>query len=70
MKIKGKVTKIDLGTGFWAIIGDDGHEWRPINMPEQLKVKDKRVIVHAKKAPDAPSIFMWGEPIVITEFET
>ncbi len=70
MKIKGKITKVDLGMGFWGIIDDSGNEWRPIAMPEQLKKEGKYVVVHAKKVADAPSVFMWGTPIRITQFET
>lgn len=70
MKIKGKVVRVELGTGFWGIEGDDGQEWRPISMPAQLKYVGKSIIVLAEKVEDAPSIFMWGTPIKITQFET
>lgn len=68
--IKGKATFIQLGTGFWAIIGNDGKEWRPINMPEQLKAEGKEVKVKAKEIEEQMSIFMWGTPVKIIRFNT
>ena len=68
--INGKVTYIQLGTGFWAIIGNDGKEWRPVNMPEQLKVEGKEVNVKAKEIEEEMSIFMWGTPVKIIRFNT
>lgn len=70
MKIKGSIVKVALGMGFWGIVDDAGNEWRPISMPEQLKKEGKKVQVYAERVEDAPSIFMWGTPIKITQFET
>lgn len=65
MKIQGKVQFQDLGTGFWAIIGDDGKQWRVLNMPEHLKENGKKVSLTAEKVNESASIFMWGTPIRI-----
>ena len=69
-RIKGKVTFQNLGTGFWGIIDNKGNEWRPVQMPDQLKTDGKTVKVTAKKAEEGMSIFMWGEAIEIISFET
>ena len=69
-QIKGKVVFQQLGTGFWGIIDDKGNEWRPINMPDQLKYEGKKVEVLAKKEEESMSIFMWGTAIKIVSFET
>jgi len=63
--ISGKVIYQELGMGFWGIIGDDGKEWLPINLPKRYEVKDKRVRVKAKLVEDGVSIFMWGTMIEI-----
>ncbi len=68
--IKGKVTYQDIGTGCWGIIDEAGHEWRVVNMPEQLKFNGKKVIVRAKAAKEEFSAFMWGDPIEIVSFST
>ncbi|MCC5944792.1 MAG: hypothetical protein JJT94_07635 [Bernardetiaceae bacterium] len=69
MKIKGKVVYQDLGTGFYGIIGDDGKEWRPINMPAALEKDGLQVEVTAEKADGGMSIFMWGETIKISDYK-
>ena len=69
LKITGKARYQNLGTGFWGIIGKDGREWRPVNMPEQLKKEGKEVSVTIKEV-DEMSIFMWGTPVRILSFTT
>ncbi len=67
--ITGKVTYQQLGTGFWGIIDSSGNEWRPVNMPEQLKIAGKKVSVTIKEVDDM-SIFMWGTAVRILSFST
>jgi hypothetical protein len=69
-RIKGKVCWQSLGTGFWGIIDLKGGEWRPVNMPEQLKQEGKQVTVTAKVEEEDASIFMWGKSIRIVSFTT
>ncbi|MEZ4933872.1 MAG: hypothetical protein R2788_17335 [Saprospiraceae bacterium] len=68
-KITGKVTHVALATGFWGIVDSQGNEWRPVNMPEQLKKEGKEVSVTVKEV-DEMSIFMWGTPVRILSFTT
>ncbi len=70
LNIKGKVVYQNLGTGFWGIIDSKGNEWRPVNMPDQLKYDGKKVKVVAQKVEEGMSIFMWGEPVSIVSFNT
>ncbi len=70
IKIKGKVVYQKLGTGFWGIVDQSGKEWRPINMPEQLKKEGKTVSVDAKEVEEDMSVFMWGTAVKITGFHT
>jgi hypothetical protein len=67
--IHGTVSFQHLGTGFWGIIDEHGREWRPVNMPEQLKKAGKSVDVTVKEV-DEMSIFMWGTPVEIVKFNT
>ena len=68
-KITGKIIFLDMGPDSWAIEGDDGRQWLPINMPNQLKIKGEHVFVTAKES-DFESVFMWGNPIEIISFHT
>ena len=68
--VKGKVSYQNIGPGFWGIIGDDGAEYRPVNMPNQLKYDGKEVEVKIIPVPEDVSIFMWGIAVRIVAFET
>ena len=43
-KIKGKVVFQNLSGGFWGVVDQSGNEWRPVNMPEQLKLEGKEAL--------------------------
>jgi hypothetical protein len=69
-KISGKVVYMELGTGFWGITDSRGNEWRPVNMPEQLKQAGKKVTLTVREADEGFSIFMWGTPVEVVAFGT
>jgi len=69
-KITGKVQFINLEMGFWGIVGENGKEWHPVNMPNQLKYEGKQVTVKAMVLPGDVSFVMWGTPIKIVSFST
>ncbi|MCB0657992.1 MAG: hypothetical protein KDC57_17725 [Saprospiraceae bacterium] len=68
--IIGKAAKQKIGTGFWGIVDDEGNHWRPINMPDQLKVEGATVHCTVVEAKEDMSIFMWGTPVHIISFHT
>ncbi|HMQ49752.1 MAG TPA: hypothetical protein PKA00_19715 [Saprospiraceae bacterium] len=70
IKVTGVIRYIPLETGFWAIIGDDGQEYRPLNFPEQLKKEGSRVEVKVKEVVEDMSLFMWGIPVKVLGFHT
>lgn len=65
MTITGKVVKKNIAGGFWAIIGDDGQQWRPTNLPKSLQKDGKSVTIKARLIDEDMSIFMWGTAIEI-----
>ncbi len=69
-KITGTVRYQNIASGFWGIIDEDGHEWRPVNMPEQLKQEGKKVTVTIKEVAEFASIFMWGTAVDVLSFTT
>ena len=69
MRIKGKVVYMNLEMGFWGIVSQNGKEYRPVNMPEQLKTEGAEVSIVAHEA-DEMSFIMWGTPIKIVSFHT
>lgn len=68
--IVGKVVYMDLGPGFWGIVDDRGGEWRPVHVPDQLKLRGKAVRLTAEKVSEDASVFMWGTPVRIVSFHT
>ena len=70
INIKGKVVYQNLGTGFWGIEDPKGNQWRPVNMPNQIKYEGKEVTIVAKEIEEDMSIFMWGTPVKIISFST
>jgi hypothetical protein len=69
MDITGIVKYQELEGGFWSIIGDDGTEYAPIGMPDQLKHEGRKVSVKASNF-EGVSMMMWGTPITIHSFHT
>ena len=68
-QLNGKATRVELEGGFWGIIDQEGNQWQPVNMPEQLKREGSEVECTVYKT-DAVSSAMWGEPVHIVSFET
>lgn len=69
MTIFGKVKKINLSGGFWGIVDVENNNWLPTNLPEELQKEGVGLKIKAKKDEDYFSIYMWGTPIEILEFE-
>jgi len=69
-QITGVVSYHSFGTGFWGITDTSGHEWRPVHMPDQLKVQGASVICKIRIIEEDTSIFMWGRPVEIVSFHT
>jgi len=68
--ITGTVSYHSFGTGFWGITDSHGGEWRPVHMPDQLKVNGAKVHCRIRIIEDDVSIFMWGKPVEIISFHT
>ncbi|MCU0390720.1 MAG: hypothetical protein MUE81_06345 [Thermoflexibacter sp.] len=69
MEIKGKVVYQNIATGFWGIIDNNNGKWRVTNMPVSLQKEGLQVKVVAEKVEEGFSLFMWGKPIRITNYE-
>jgi len=69
MTIEGTVHYQHLGSGFWGIIGKDGKEWRPDNMPKELQKEGLQIKIEAKESEAQMSVFMWGTSINILKYE-
>lgn len=70
LKLKGTVFFKDIGTGAWGIRDQQGREWRPVNMPEQLKLESAAVRLVVCEVDEEFSLHMWGTPVEILSFHT
>lgn len=68
MVIIGTVRYQALEGGFWAIIGEDGQQWRPDALPEELQREGLRAEFTLKKKKATFSIFMWGTPVSVLQY--
>ena len=60
----------NIGMGFWGIETKSGKQYRPVNMPNQLKLEGAEVSCEGVAIEEDMNIFMWGTPIKIVSFET
>jgi hypothetical protein len=66
-EITGTIVYKNLEGGFFAIEGDDGSKYNPINLPESFRKDGLKVKVSARYKTDAMSIHMYGAIIDIVE---
>lgn len=59
-EIPGTITYKNIEGGFYAIDGDDGKKYDPINLPEAFRKDGLKVIVSARIKQDAMSFHMYG----------
>ncbi len=69
MKITGKVVLLPFEGGAYGIEDQNGKQYLPVNMPNQLKKEGAKVTCSIRPA-DVESMIMWGEPVFIYAFET
>jgi len=68
-EIVGNVTYKSIEGGFYAIDGDDGRKFDPINLPESFKKDGLKVKVSARLKKDAMSFHMYGAIIEVVNIE-
>jgi hypothetical protein len=68
-EIVGTVTYQQMEGGFYAIDGDDGRKYDPVNLPEAFKKDGLKVKGTARRKKDVVGIHMYGEIIEIVDLE-
>ena len=58
-RITGTVVHKDIGMGFWGIEADNGEQYLPMEMPEDLRKEGLRVQADIVRQ-DGASVMMWG----------
>lgn len=65
----GKVVYLSFEGGFYGIRGDDGRNYDPINLPEELRVDGLRVRFEAKEIKNQASFHMWGTIVELVHIQ-
>lgn len=65
--LQGTVVKKDLEGGFYAIDGDDGKTYEPLNLPEAFKRNGMRIKAVVRARGDVGSIHMVGDIVEIVD---
>lgn len=68
-EIVGNVTYKSIEGGFYAIDGDDGRKYDPINLPESFKKDGLKVKVTARLKKDAMGFHMYGAIIEVVNIK-
>ena len=69
-EIMGTVTYKHIEGGFYAIDGDDGRKYDPINLPDSFRKDGLKVKVTARLKKDAMSFHMYGAIIEVVNIAT
>ena len=67
VEIQGTIVHKDLEGGFYAIEGDDGRTYDPINLPEPFKKNGLRVRATVRYKDDVVGIHMAGDIVEIVD---
>lgn len=67
--IRGTVVQKNIEGGFFAIDGDDGEKYDPINLPASFRKNGLRVKIVARENKDVMTIHMYGTIIEIIDIE-
>lgn len=67
--ISGTVTWVNIGGGFFGIVGDDGREYYPENgLPGKTKEEGIRIKADIRFTKGV-NIHMWGEAVEVSDVE-
>jgi putative hemolysin len=62
----GTVTYVDLEGGFYGIVGDDGEQYLPLNLDENVSIDGLRILF-AAEVEEVATIQQWGVPVTIID---
>lgn len=65
----GVIKFINLESGFYGIIGDDGKNYQPVNLSNEFKVDGMKIKFEGRLRKNLSTIYMWGEPVEILKVE-
>lgn len=67
---EGTVVWVPIEGGFWGIESSDGHEYEPLNLPQEFMVNGLKVGFHGQLMKNWASMYQWGTVLQIGEIYT
>ena len=67
--ITGQVQHLSYDGGFYGIVGDDGTQYKPLNLPDSYQIESLHVKVVARLNTKKLLTHGWGTPIDIIDIE-
>jgi hypothetical protein len=65
----GTIKQVGVEGGFFGIVGDDGQNYDPQNLPDDFKVDNLKVRFQLKKSENQASFHMWGIIVDVLKIE-
>ena len=68
--VTGQVKRIEIGTGTWALIADNGQTYELMEPPAELTQKKAKVTVMGEIRSDVMTLAMIGPVLQVTSFQS
>lgn len=68
-RVKYQMKFVDLEGGFWGMVDEEGNQFMPMHVHEQLKCEGETFIMSIEPL-DVMGMMMWGTPVNIISFTT
>jgi Protein of unknown function (DUF5818) len=69
MKVEGTIERIEMGTGTWALNGNDGTTYELKDAPKQLQKDGLKVRIEGQIRDDLMTLAMIGPVLEVTDFQ-
>ncbi|MCA2656553.1 MAG: hypothetical protein IM473_19825 [Microcystis sp. M015S2] len=70
VSVTGRVKRIEIGTGTWALIADNGPTYELMEAPAELIQTKAKVIVIGQIRSDVMTLAMIGPVLQVTSFQS
>jgi len=70
VSVTGRVKRIEIGTGTWALIADNGQTYELMEPPAELTQTKAKVTVIGQIRADVMSLAMIGPVLQVTSFQS
>ncbi len=69
LECAGTVVQVGIDGGFYGIVGDDGTQYDPLNLPDNFAQQGERVRVTVETCPDTAGSNAWGTQVELLDIQ-